>query len=76
MLDNDYAVLARVQKALVDAQRMHDEEKKRLDRLATAGNPTDSANEIFGFLELYVAILQRHRDYLFATAARRRDRKR
>jgi hypothetical protein len=76
MLDNDYAALARIQNALVDAQQMYDEQKRKLDRLAKVGTPTHDATDTLGLLELYLAILQRHRDHVFAAAARKHDQKR
>jgi hypothetical protein len=76
MREDDYAALARVQNALVDAQQIYDEQKRKLDRLVTAGKPTGDATDTFGLLEVYVAILQSHRDYVFAAAARKRHQKR
>jgi hypothetical protein len=76
MLDDDYAGLARVQNALVNAQQLYDGQKRKLDRLAAAGAPTHDATDALGLLELYLAILQRHRDHVFAAAARKRDQKR
>ncbi len=75
MLDSDHAALAQVQNALVDAQQLYNVQKKKVDRLAAAGAPTDDATDALGLLELYLAILQRHRDHLFAAAARKRDQK-
>jgi hypothetical protein len=76
MHEKDYAALARVQNALVNAQQICDEQKRKLDRLATAGTPTRDAADTLGLLEVYLAILQRHRDYVFAAAARNLDKRR
>jgi hypothetical protein len=76
MLDNDHAALARVQNALVNAQGMYDEAKRKLDRLGTGDKLTEDAKDTLGFLELYLTILQRHRDHVFAAAARKGDQKR
>jgi hypothetical protein len=76
MHEGDYAALARVQNALVNAEQIHDEQKGKLDRLATAGKPTRDATDTLGLLEVYLAILQRHRDYVFAAAARNHDQRR
>jgi hypothetical protein len=76
MLDNDHAALAQVQNALVNAQQLYDAQKRKLDRLMAAGTPTHDATDALGLLELYLAIIQRHRDYVFAAAARKRDQRR
>jgi hypothetical protein len=76
MIDNDYVGLARVQNALAHAQQIYDEQKRKHDRLAAAGAPTHDAADTLGLLELYLTILQRHRGYVFAAAARKRDQKR
>jgi hypothetical protein len=76
MLDDEYVGLARVQNALIQAQQLYDEQKRKLDRLAAEGAPTHDAIDTLGLLELYLAILQRHRDYVFAAAARKLDQKR
>lgn len=76
MIDNDCTTLARVQNSLVHAQQIYDEQKNKLDRLAKAGTPTHDATDTLGLVELYLAILQRHRDNVFAAAARKRDQER
>ena len=76
MVESDYAALARVQNALVNAQQIYDEQKRKLDRLATAGKPSRDAIDTLGLLEVYLAILQSHREYVFAAAARKRDQMR
>jgi hypothetical protein len=75
MREDDCAAFARVQNALVNAQQIYDEQERRLDRLVTAGKPTGDATDAFGLLEVYVAILQSHWDYVFAAAARKRHQK-
>jgi hypothetical protein len=76
MREDDYAALARVQNALANAEQIYDEQKRKLDRLVSAGKPTRDATDTFGLLEVYLAILRSHRDYVFAAAARKRDQKR
>jgi hypothetical protein len=76
MLDSDHAALARIQNALVNEQEIYAEQKRKLYRLATAGAPTHDASDTLGLLETYLAILQRHRDYVFAAAARKSEKKR
>lgn len=76
MIDNDYVGLARVQNALVHAQQIYDAQERKLDRLAAAGTLTHDAIDTLGLLELYHTILQRHRDCIFAAAARKCNPKR
>jgi hypothetical protein len=76
MLDDNQTALARVQSALVNAEHIYNEEKRRLGRTTAACKQTQTDNEALGLLEAYLAILQRHRDNLFAVAARKHDHKR
>jgi hypothetical protein len=76
MIDSDYPGLACVQNALANAQQIYDEQERKLDRMAAAGMLTHDAIDTLGLLELYVTILRRHRDYVFAAAARKGNPKR
>jgi hypothetical protein len=71
VLDDDQVALARAQIGLVKAQQLFNDEKTNVDRLKSAGKDTRDGEQTLGLLETYVAILERHRDNLFATIARR-----
>ena len=71
VLDDDQLALARTQSGLVKAQQLFNDEKTNVDRMKSAGKDRRAAEQTLGLLEIYVTILERHRDNLFATIARR-----
>jgi hypothetical protein len=74
VLDDDQVALARAQSGLVKAQRLFNDEKTNVDRLKSAGKDARDGEQTLGLLEIYVTILERHRDNFFATTAGRLKR--
>jgi hypothetical protein len=71
MLADYRTALARAQRGLVEAQQHLDAEKAKIEKLKLAGRDTQDAQQTLNFLDIYVSILERHRDTLFAMAARK-----
>jgi hypothetical protein len=73
MLDDYQSALARAQRGLIEAQQQLDTENAKIEKLKSVGRDTREAQQTLNFLDIYVSILERHRDTLFAMAARKHN---
>jgi hypothetical protein len=64
MLEDNQFVLSHVRNGVNESKRLFADQKLSVDRLMGAGEEAQEAQHMLGLLEVYLSILERHREYL------------